>query len=66
MEDSVEVGRQSVEGRLGLRNLVAKCQFGPTMYHLLLWRYRCLEISSRWAQSPKLGGRLVAVYPHLQ
>ena len=51
VEGSVGVAIQPVEGCLGLKSLVAKHQFGPTKGHLLLWHYRCLGISLRWARS---------------
>ena len=66
MEGSVGVAVRPVEGRLELRSLVMTRQFGSAVGHLLLWRGLFLDISPRWARSPKSGGWLTTVYPYLQ
>ena len=66
VEGSIGVAVRPMEDRLGLGNLVVIRQFGPAVGHLLLWCGLFLGISLRWARSPKSGGRLAAVCPHLE
>ena len=64
--EPVEVAVQPVEGLLRLGHLGLTRQYEPTTGHLLLWRGLFLDISLRWARSPRSSGWLTTAYPHLQ
>ena len=64
--EPIEVAVRPVEGFLRLGNLGLTRQSDPTVGHLLLWRDLFLDISLRWARSPRSSGRLATAYPHLQ
>ena len=51
--EPVEVAVQSMEGLLRLGNLGLTRQSEPAAGHLLLWRGLFLDISLRWARSPR-------------
>ena len=51
--EPVEVAVRSMEGLLKLRNLGLTRQSEPAAGHLLLWRGLFLDISLRWARSPR-------------
>ena len=62
--EPVEVAIRPVEGLLRLGNLELTRQSKLAAGHLLLWRGLFLDISSRWARSPRSIGRLPTTYPH--